>query len=118
MLSGGIVDVLDVEAITRDGQFLFIVCVFFVCLFVCLFFLSFFLSFQSSAVIHSLQMHSLPMLYAGGLVWGLSNGWAFTPPVAALLNWFPERKVAWRDLLVRGSWLVGARGMTGCWFLS
>ena len=41
-----------------------------------------------------LQMHSLPLLYASGLVWGLSNGVAYMPPIAALLHWFPERKVA------------------------
>jgi len=36
--------------------------------------------------------HSLPLLYAGGLVWGMANGWAYVPPVATLLKWFPERR--------------------------
>ena len=36
--------------------------------------------------------HSIPLLYTGGLVWGLCNGWAYVPPVATLLKWFPDRK--------------------------
>lgn len=35
---------------------------------------------------------SLPLLYLGGAVWGLANGWAYVPPVATLLKWFPDRK--------------------------
>eukprot|EP00924_Labyrinthula_sp_SR-Ha-C_P013126 maker-scaffold_12-snap-gene-10.58-mRNA-1 protein AED:0.21 eAED:0.21 QI:0/0.66/0.25/1/1/1/4/101/653 len=38
------------------------------------------------------SLHSLPLLYTGGLVWGLANGFAYIPPVACLLKWFPERK--------------------------
>ena len=38
------------------------------------------------------QQHSLPLLYAGGLVWGMANGWSYVPPVSTLINWFPERK--------------------------
>jgi len=37
-------------------------------------------------------MHNLPLLYAGGAVWGLANGWSYVPPVATLVKWFPERK--------------------------
>jgi MFS family permease len=35
---------------------------------------------------------SLPLLFAGGAVWGVANGLAYVPPVAMLLKWFPERK--------------------------
>lgn len=40
----------------------------------------------------AIAVQSLPLLYCGGLVWGLSNGLAYVPPVASLLQWFPERK--------------------------
>ena len=40
----------------------------------------------------AIHLHSLPLLYAGGLIWGLANGWAYVPPVATLLKWFPDRK--------------------------
>lgn len=36
--------------------------------------------------------HNLYLLYGGGLVWGMANGWAYVPPVATLLKWFPERR--------------------------
>ncbi len=32
------------------------------------------------------------MLKAGGLVWGLSMGWAYVPPLANVIRWFPEKK--------------------------
>jgi MFS family permease len=35
---------------------------------------------------------SLPVLFAGGAVWGVANGLAYVPPVAMLLKWYPERK--------------------------
>ena len=35
---------------------------------------------------------ALPCLYSGGLVWGLANGFAYVPPVANLLQWFPSSK--------------------------
>jgi hypothetical protein len=38
------------------------------------------------------SLHSIPLLYLGGLTWGLCNGWAYVPPVATLLKWFPDRK--------------------------
>lgn len=40
----------------------------------------------------AIATHSLPLLYVGGAVWGLANGWAYVPPVATLLKWFPDRK--------------------------
>jgi len=36
--------------------------------------------------------HSLPLLYASGLVWGVANGVAYVPPIANLMRWFPDRK--------------------------
>jgi len=38
------------------------------------------------------HIHSLPVLWAGGLIWGFANGWSYVPPLSALLKWFPERK--------------------------
>lgn len=40
----------------------------------------------------AIQLHSLPLLYLGGAVWGLANAWSYVPPVATLLKWFPDRK--------------------------
>ncbi len=40
----------------------------------------------------AISIQSLPLLYTGGLVWGLANGLAYVPPVAMLMQWFPERK--------------------------
>ncbi len=33
---------------------------------------------------------SLPVLFAGGAVWGVANGLAYVPPVAMLLKWYPK----------------------------
>jgi len=35
---------------------------------------------------------SIPTLYAAGLVWGLSNGWAYVPPVSTVVKFFPDRR--------------------------
>lgn len=40
----------------------------------------------------AVSLHSLPLLYVGGGVWGLANGLAYTPPISTLTKWFPERK--------------------------
>ena len=40
----------------------------------------------------AVNVGSLPLLCFGGAVWGLANGWAYVPPVATLLKWFPDRK--------------------------
>lgn len=53
----------------------------------------------------AVNLHSLPVLYLGGLVWGFANGWSYIPPVACLLKWFPERKG-----LASGMCLVGYGG--------
>ena len=38
------------------------------------------------------EIHSLPLLWLGGGIWGLANGWAYIPPVATLMKWFPSKK--------------------------
>ena len=38
------------------------------------------------------EMHSLPLLLTAAAIQGLGNGFAYVPPVAALVSWFPERK--------------------------
>jgi len=40
----------------------------------------------------SSSIESLPLLYFAGTVWGISNGWAYVPPVSTLLRWFPDKK--------------------------
>jgi MFS family permease len=40
-----------------------------------------------------LHLHSLPLLYLGyGVLAGTGIGIGYTPPIAALLKWFPDRK--------------------------
>jgi len=45
-------------------------------------------SLASAAVV----TQNLPMLYLGGAVWGLANGWAYVPPISTLIKFFPEKK--------------------------
>lgn len=40
----------------------------------------------------AVAQHNLPMLLAGGLVWGCANGLAYMLPIANLMKWYPERK--------------------------
>lgn len=35
---------------------------------------------------------NLPLLYFGGLVWGLAMGWAYVPALANVIKWYPESK--------------------------
>eukprot|EP01046_Picozoa_sp_COSAG06_P010073 COSAG06_NODE_542_length_14469_cov_39.223591_7_plen_620_part_00 len=35
---------------------------------------------------------NLLMLKAGGLIWGLAMGWAYVPPLANVIRWFPDKK--------------------------
>ena len=57
-------------------------------------------------------MHSIPIIYLGGLTWGLCNGWAYTPPVATLLKWFPDRKGMASDMCIAG---YGGGGTLAAW---
>jgi hypothetical protein len=40
----------------------------------------------------ALTTGSLPLLYLGGGIWGLSLAWSYVPPVDVLLKWYPDRK--------------------------
>ena len=51
--------------------------------------------------------NNLLMLKAGGLVWGLSMGWAYVPPLANVIRWFPEKKgFASSDLLAEAAQIL------------
>lgn len=50
----------------------------------------------------ALYTHNIYLLYTGGLVWGMANGWAYVPPVATLLRWFPDRKGMASGLCILG----------------
>lgn len=50
----------------------------------------------------AINTHSLGLLYTAGLVWGLANGWAYVPPVATLIKWFPKRKGLASGLCIMG----------------
>ncbi|CAM9370394.1 unnamed protein product [Chrysoparadoxa australica] len=50
-----------------------------------------------------IEMHSLPLLYAGyGLIGGTGVGVAYTPPVQALISWFPDKKGLASGLTIAG----------------
>lgn len=56
-----------------------------------------FLALPSSVVI------SLPLLYAGyGVIGGTGVGLAYTPPVQALISWFPDKKGLASGLTIAG----------------
>jgi hypothetical protein len=40
----------------------------------------------------AIASHNLPLLYGGGLIWGLSMGWAYVPALANVIKWYPESK--------------------------
>ncbi|CAM9336130.1 unnamed protein product [Choristocarpus tenellus] len=49
------------------------------------------------------EMHSLPVLYMGyGLLAGTGVGLAYTPPVQALISWFPDKKGLASGLTIAG----------------
>jgi len=47
-------------------------------------------------------LHSLPLLYAGNVVSGFGYGCAYTPPLQAMINWFPDRKGLASGLVIAG----------------
>lgn len=50
-----------------------------------------------------IHMHSLPLLYAGyGFLSGTGISLAYTPPIATLMEWFPDRKGIASGLTVAG----------------
>jgi hypothetical protein len=46
--------------------------------------------------------HNLPLLYVGGAIWGVANGWAYVPPVSTLVRWFPDHKGLASGLCILG----------------
>jgi len=46
--------------------------------------------------------HSLPLVYAGNLLSGLGYGLAYTPPIQALINWFPDKKGLASGIVIGG----------------
>jgi MFS family permease len=46
--------------------------------------------------------HSLPVLYAGNLMCGIGYGCAYTPPIQALIDWFPDKKGLASGLVIAG----------------
>lgn len=46
--------------------------------------------------------HSLGLLYAGSLLAGLGYGCGYTPPIQALINWFPDRRGLASGLVIGG----------------
>jgi len=46
--------------------------------------------------------HTLPVLYAGNLLCGIGYGCAYTPPIQALIEWFPDRKGLASGLVIAG----------------
>jgi len=48
------------------------------------------------------QMHNIGMVYAGALLSGLGYGCAYTPPIQALINWFPDKKGLASGLVIGG----------------
>lgn len=46
--------------------------------------------------------HNISLLYTGALVSGLGYGCAYTPPIQALINWFPDKKGLASGLVIGG----------------
>jgi len=46
--------------------------------------------------------HSLPILYSGNILCGLGYGCAYTPPLQALIDWFPDKKGLASGLVIAG----------------
>lgn len=46
--------------------------------------------------------HNLPMLYVGNLLTGTGCGICYTPPIQALLEWFPDKKGLASGLVIAG----------------
>jgi len=46
--------------------------------------------------------HNLPLLYAGNIVCGAGYGLTYTPPIQALMDWFPDRKGLAGGLVIAG----------------
>jgi len=47
-------------------------------------------------------MHSLPLLYAGNVIAGIGYGCSYTPPIQALLEWFPDKRGLASGVVIAG----------------
>ena len=48
------------------------------------------------------SMHSLPLLYLGNFVAGVGYGCSYTPPIQALLEWFPDKRGLASGVVIAG----------------
>lgn len=46
--------------------------------------------------------HNLPMVYAGNLVAGIGYGCTYTPPIQALIEWFPDKRGMASGIVIAG----------------
>merc|ERR1719315_436485 len=46
--------------------------------------------------------HNLPLVYTGNLMAGLGYGCGYTPPIQALINWFPDKKGLASGIVIGG----------------
>ena len=49
-----------------------------------------------------IMTHSLPLLYLGNVISGVGYGCAYTPPLQALIDWFPDKKGLASGLVIAG----------------
>jgi len=48
------------------------------------------------------SMHNVSLMYAGNLLCGIGYGCAYTPPIQALIDWFPDRKGLASGIVIAG----------------
>ena len=46
--------------------------------------------------------HNLPLIYLGNIVSGVGYGCAYTPPIQALLEWFPDKRGLASGVVIAG----------------
>lgn len=47
-------------------------------------------------------MHSLPLLYLGNFIAGVGYGCSYTPPIQALIDWFPDKRGLASGVVIAG----------------
>jgi len=48
------------------------------------------------------SMHSLPLMYAGNILVGIGYGCTYTPPIQALIEWFPDKRGLASGIVIAG----------------
>jgi len=48
------------------------------------------------------SMHSLPLVYAGNMLAGIGYGCTYTPPIQALIEWFPDKRGMASGIVIAG----------------